>query len=169
MKVISAFSFLCFQKTKTMTRTCPTPKWTLTSGVRRPGRRNASPWRSSLMSWRNITATNSSSPTETSFQPEVRAVNVLIPDCHHGDGCSQILAARIVSRCCSPSRARPQPADCTACRGEGGEESQSSEQISIIFQLQQCKIYLKYAKIHLRARNLRSCTRADHLHLGRLI
>lgn len=100
-----------------MTRTCPTPKWTPTSGVRRPGRRNALPWRSSLMSWRNITATNSSSPTETSFQPEVRAVNVLISDCYHGDGCSQILAARIVSHCCSPSRARPQPADCTACRG----------------------------------------------------
>lgn len=47
-----------------------------------------------------------------------------------------VLAARIVSRCRSPSRARPQPGDCTACGGGDGEESQSSDQISIFFQLQ---------------------------------
>lgn len=65
-----------FQKIKTTTRICPTPKWTLTSGVRRPGRRSASPWRSSQMSWRNITATNSSSQIETSSQQEVSAATV---------------------------------------------------------------------------------------------
>lgn len=66
------------QITKTTMRTCPTPKWTLTNGVRRRGRRSASHWRSSLMSWRNITATNYSSQTETSFQLEVSTVTVCV-------------------------------------------------------------------------------------------
>lgn len=79
LEVFSPFSSLCGQKTKTTTPTCPTPRWTLTSGVRRPERRNASPWRSSPTSWRSTTATNSSSPTETSSPPEVRAVDVLTP------------------------------------------------------------------------------------------
>lgn len=108
-----------FQKTRTTMHTCPTPKWTLTSGVRRPGRRNVLPWRSSLMSWRNITATNSLSQIEILFQQEVSTVCVIhacthmyVLECEGIYSCSYTVAAAVfgtfVTLCHSLARATPQ-------------------------------------------------------------
>lgn len=63
------------QTTRTMTLTCPTPKWTLTSGARRPGRRSVLPWRSSPTSSRSIMGINSSFQTGTWSPQEVSSLS----------------------------------------------------------------------------------------------
>lgn len=107
-------------------RTCPTLKWTLTSGVKRPGRRNASPWRSSPMSLRNTMATNSSSQTETSSQLEVSTLTACVHArifMHHillvcADFCSSLYTVGAAVLCVfvslrhSPPRTIPQPCEC---------------------------------------------------------
>lgn len=73
------------QITRTTMLTCPTPKWTQTSGARRPERRSVSPWRSSQTFWRSIMGINSSfqtgiwSPQEVSSlsRGDVKLSNVL--------------------------------------------------------------------------------------------
>lgn len=109
-----------------MMHTCPTLKWTQTSGVKRPGRRNASPWRSSPMSLRNIMATNSSSQIETSFQLEVSTlafgvharifVHHILLERADFYSCSYTVGAAVlcifVSLCHSPPRTIPQPCEC---------------------------------------------------------
>lgn len=69
---------LCLQITRTTMLTCLTPKWTRTSGARRPERRSALPWRSSLTYWRSIMGINSSFQTGTWSPQEVSSLS-------HGD------------------------------------------------------------------------------------
>lgn len=68
-------SSLCLQITKTMTLTCLTPKWTRTSGARRPERRSDLPWKSSLTYWRSIMGINSSFQTGTWSPQEVSSLS----------------------------------------------------------------------------------------------
>lgn len=80
-----------FQKIKTMMHIFHTPKWTLISGARRPGRRSASPWKFYPMCWKNIMVTNSSSQIETSFQQAVRAQTVCVLTCWQwGKACKRV-------------------------------------------------------------------------------
>lgn len=63
------------QTTRTMTLTSPTPKWTPTSGARRPGKRSGLPWRSSPTSSRSIMGINSSFQTGTWSPQEVSSLS----------------------------------------------------------------------------------------------
>lgn len=73
---------LCVSQTiRSTMRTCPTVKWSWTSGARSCRRRNVSRWRSFLTFWRNTTATNSSFQTGTSYLPAVCADRVCLSLC----------------------------------------------------------------------------------------
>lgn len=89
------FILVSTQTTRTMTLTCPTPKWTPTSGARKPERKSTLPWRSSLMSSRSIMGINSSFQTGTWSPQEVSSLS-------RGDvtlSCRSVLLVLSVQRC----------------------------------------------------------------------
>lgn len=92
------FILVSLQITRTMMLTCPTPKWTPTSGARKPERKSTLPWRSSLMSSRSIMGINSSFQTGTWSPQEVSSLS-------RGDvplsqmSCRPVLLVLSVQRC----------------------------------------------------------------------
>lgn len=109
--ISSIFVAVSSQTTRTTTLTCPTPRWTPTSGARRPGRRSVLPWRSSPTSSRSIMGINSSFQTGTWSPQEVSSLSrgdvtlcrmscrsvllVLSAQRWHG-----VFVARVVYLCC---------------------------------------------------------------------
>lgn len=73
--ISAAFVLVSSQITRTTTLTCPTPRWTPTSGARRPERRSVLPWRSSPTSSRSIMGINSSFQTGTWSPQEVSSLS----------------------------------------------------------------------------------------------
>lgn len=93
--ISALFILVSVQITRTMTLTCPTPKWTPTSGARKPERKSTLPWRSSLMSSRSIMGINSSFQTGTWSPQEVSSLS-------RGDvtlSCRSVLLVLSVQRC----------------------------------------------------------------------